>query len=55
MEVVLDDRTAIGILKELRRGHSWHYIARRYVLGSAERAQALMRRWKWVRGSADGR
>lgn len=55
MEHVLDDRTAIGILKELRRGRSWHHIARRYVLGSAEQAQEAMRRWKWLRGSAYGK
>lgn len=45
MPALIDARTVIGILNERRRGRSWAHIAKRYVLGSAEDAERIVRRW----------
>lgn len=50
MAPAIDRRTVIGILKERRRGKSWAHIAKRYVLGSAEDAERIVRRWQFVNG-----
>lgn len=50
MAPAIDRRTVIGILKELRRGKSWEQVAKRYVLGTAEDAERIVRRWQFVNG-----
>lgn len=44
----IDSRTVMGIIKERQRGRSWAQIAKRYVLGSAEDAERIVRRWLYV-------
>lgn len=50
MAPAIDRRTVIGILKERRRGKSWEQVAKRYVLGTAEDAERIVRRWQFVNG-----
>lgn len=51
----IDRRAVIGILKERKRGKSWEQVARRYVLGTAEDAECIVRRWLYVNDIESGR
>ena len=55
MGPAIDRRTVIGILKERKRGKSWEQIARRYVLGTAEDAERIVRHWLYVNDIESGR
>lgn len=51
----IDSRTVMGILKERKRGRSWAQIAKRYVLGTAEDAERIVRRWLCANDIESGR
>lgn len=55
MGPAIDRRTVIGILKERKRGKSWEQVARRYVLGTAEDAERIVRRWLCANDIESGR
>lgn len=55
MSPAIDRRTVIGILKERKRGKSWEQIAKRYVLGTAEDAERIVRRWLCANDIESGR
>lgn len=49
MCLMIGDHTFVGITKERERGKSWGYIAKRYVLGSAEDARRVYEQARRIR------